>query len=55
MALVEGIGSEFLPVLPDLVEHLLVVSVLDAALVEEFLQLVHLLYLLLTHGLTQRV
>ena len=55
MALVEGIGGEFLPVFPYLVEHLLLVSVLLSAFIEEFLQLVHLLYLLLTHGLAQRV
>ena len=55
MALVEGIGGEFLPVFPYLVEHLLLVSVFLSAFVEKFLQLVHLLYLLLTHGLAQRV
>ena len=55
MTLVEGIGSELLPLLPYLGEYLLGVAVLLATLVEEHLQLVHLVDLLLSHSLAQRV
>ena len=55
MALVEGIGGEFLPVLPNLVEFLFGMAVLLAAFIKKHLQLVHLLNLLLTHCLAQSV
>ena len=55
MGLVEGIGSELFPVLPDLVQHLLVMAVLLTAFIEERFQLVHLVDLLLTHRLAQGI
>ena len=55
MTLIERIRGELLPVLPDLVQHLLVVPVLGTALIEQLLQLLHVGNLLLTHRLTQRV
>ena len=55
VALVEGIRGKLLPVFPNLVEHALVVAVFRSAFVEQRLELVHLLYLLLSHGLAQRV
>ena len=55
MRLVERIGGEFLPVTPNLFEHLRVVAVLLAALDELGLQVVQLVLEFLTHRLTQRV
>ena len=55
MRLVEGVGREFLPVLPDLIEHLLVVAVLLPTFIEQGLKFVHLVDLLFTHRLTQGV
>ena len=55
MTLIESIRRELLPVLPDLVQHRLVMSVLLSSLIEQHLQLLHLSDLLLSHGLTQRV
>ena len=55
MRLVEGIRSKLLPVLPNLVERVVVEAVLLTALVEQPLQVVHLLNLLLAHRLAQGV
>ena len=53
--LVEGVGCELLPVAPDLLEHLRVVSVLLSALDELWLHCINDGFLLLTHRLTQSV
>ena len=55
MGLVEGVGSEFLPVRPDFLEDGLVVAVRDAAVDELRLEGVQLLLDLLAHRLAQRV
>ena len=55
MGLVEGVGGKLFPVFPNLVEHLLVMPVFLATLIEQRLQLVHLLDLLLTHRLAQGI
>ena len=53
--LVERVGGEFLPVAPDLFEHLRIVSVLPAALDELGFQVVQLVLEFLAHGLAERV
>ena len=55
VGLVEGILREFLPVLPDLVQHLLRMAVGLAALHELVLELVQNRYLLLAHRLAELV
>ena len=52
---VECIRSELLPVFPNLVEHGMWMTVLLTTIIEQFLQFVHLVYLLLAHRLTQRI
>ena len=55
MRLVEGIGGKLLPVCPDLVKHLLVVSVFLTAFNELRLHGIYDVLFLLTHRLTERV
>ena len=55
MALVEGIGGKLLPVAPNLVEYLRIVSVLLTSLDKFGLHLVYDVLLLLTHRFTQCV
>ena len=52
---VEGVGGEFLPVAPNLLQHFLVVSV-GFALFDEFgFEMIQLVFLFLAHGLAQCV
>ena len=55
MRLVEGVGGKLLPVGPDLLQNLRIVSVLHAAIDKLRLHGVNDILLLLTHGLTQGV
>ena len=55
MRLVEGVGSELLPVGPDLLQHLRIVSVLHTTVDEFRLHGVNDILFLLTHRLTQGV
>ena len=55
VTLVESVAGKLLPVFPYLVEHLVLVAVLLASLIEKALQVVHLLDELLTHSLAQGV
>ena len=55
MRLVEGVGSELLPVGPDLLQHLRIVSVFHAAVDEFRLHGVNNILFLLTHRLTQGI
>ena len=55
MRLVEGVGSEFLPVCPYLFKHLRVMPVLDTAFDKLRFHLVNDVLFLLTHRLTQRI
>ena len=55
MRLVEGVGCELPPVGPDLVQHVLGMAVLYAALYKLVVKALKNVYLLLTHGLTELV
>ena len=55
MGLVEGIRCELLPVCPDLLEHVLRMSVLCTSFDKEALEAVQHVLELLTHGLTERI
>ena len=55
MRLVEGIGGKLFPVFPNLVERVMVEAILLSSLVEQALQVIHLLNLLLAHRLSQGV
>ena len=53
--LIEGVGSKFLPIGPNLIKHLRVVPIFLASLDKQGVHLVYNGFLLLTHGLTQRI
>ena len=55
MALVEGIGRKLLPVGPDLLQHLGIVTVTLSLFYELWLHVIQLVFLLLTHCLAQGV
>ena len=55
MRFIESVGRELLPFLPYLREGFLGMAVFLTALIEKHLQLIHLLYLLLTHSLSERI
>ena len=55
MRLVEGIGGEFFPIAPYLLEHLRVVTVLLSLLDELRFHRVYNVLLLLTHRLTKGI
>ncbi len=55
VALVEGVGGEFFPFRPYLLEYVGLVPVFLAAFKEFVLKLVHLCYELFTHGLAEGV
>ena len=55
MTFIEGVGGEFLPLAPDLLQRLAVVTVAGAALEELLFQLHHLIDEFLSHRLAERV
>ena len=55
MRFVESVGSEFLPVFPNLLQHILRMAVLLSALNELSIKRLKNVYLLLTHRFTQFV
>ena len=55
MALVEGVGGKLLPVAPDLLKHLRVVSILRATFDELGLHSIDDILLLLAHGLSEGI
>ena len=55
MTFIEGVGGEFLPLAPDLLQRLAVVTVAGAALKELLFQLHHLIDEFLSHCLAEGI